>query len=71
MTRLLPKLEKLARFSITRKGSFQISLVQLHSKKTSLAAGFAMLLLKVILKKSWTTVILQESSLDMLITSVT
>ena len=70
-TRLLTKLEKLARFFIIRKGSFQISLVQLLPKKTSRAAGFAMLLLKVILKKSWTTVILQESSLDMLITSVT
>ena len=71
MTRLLTKLEKLARFFIIRKGSFQISLVQLRPKKISRAAGFAMLLLKVILKKSWTTVILQESSLDMLITSVT
>ena len=71
MTRLLTKLEKLARFFIIRKGSFQISLVQLRPKKTSCAAGFAMLLLKMTLKKSWTTVILQESSLDMLITSVT
>ena len=72
MTRLLTKLQKLARFFFNiRKGSFQLSLVQPRPKKTSRAAGFAMVLLKVILKKSWTTVILQGSSLDMLIKSVT